>query len=71
MIAALERRGIAAEPVVWHQWQAQDAERFDLLVIRSPWDYTEREAEFRAWLQTTGAQLPVLNSPELIEWNLD
>ncbi|GAA4925820.1 hypothetical protein [Nesterenkonia rhizosphaerae] len=71
LIAALERLGIAAEPVVWHQWQAQDAERFDLLVIRSPWDYTEREAEFRAWLQTTGAQLPVLNSPELIEWNLD
>ncbi|WP_258934448.1 hypothetical protein [Nesterenkonia pannonica] len=38
LIAALGERGVAAEPVVWHQWPMgpELAAAFDLLVLRSP-----------------------------------
>ncbi|MBO0595845.1 ASCH domain-containing protein [Nesterenkonia sp. E16_7] len=69
LIAALQRCEIAAEPVIWHRWEP--GPEFDLLVIRTPWDYSSRTQEFLSWLERAEAQLPVLNSPELIRWNLD
>ena len=42
---ALEQRGHVVEPVVWGQDPAALAEMgFDLLVIRSTWDYMQSEA---------------------------
>ncbi|HEU0303952.1 MAG TPA: hypothetical protein VFR32_05165 [Gaiellaceae bacterium] len=41
---------------------------FDLVVLRSTWDYAERQAEFLAW----ASSLPgVLNDVPLLEWNTD
>lgn len=72
LIEALSARNILAEPVVWHRWPAEDDSRqFDLLVLRSPWDYAEREPEFRSWLHAAASRTQVLNAPELVEWNLD
>lgn len=69
LIAELQRLGVAAEPVIWHRWEP--APEYDLLVIRTPWDYSLRAAEFLGWLDRAQAQVRVLNSPELIRWNLD
>ncbi|GAB3848911.1 ATP-grasp domain-containing protein [Nesterenkonia populi] len=73
LIRALEERGVSAEPVVWHRWpaDAEDAARFGLLVLRSPWDYPQREQEFRRWLQQAQEHVTVLNPPGLVTWNLD
>ena len=72
LIEALSTRNIVAEPVIWHSWPAEaDARQFDLLVLRSPWDYAEREQEFRSWLRAAGRHTRILNAPELVEWNLD
>lgn len=70
-IEALCRLGVPAEPIVWHHTEPQRAQRFSLLVIRSPWDYPQRPEEFRRWLSGVSRRVTVLNPPELVEWNLD
>lgn len=48
-----------------------DWERFDLVVIRSAWDYSERLAEFVAWAGRV-ARLTVLANPaSVMRWNTD
>lgn len=48
-----------------------DWERFDLVVIRSAWDYSERLAEFVAWAGRV-ARLTVLANPaSVVRWNTD
>ncbi len=69
LLAEFARRSIRAEAPVWHD-PTVDWERFDLIVMRSPWDYPQRIAEFLAWLDSLPASR-VLNPPALIRWNLD
>lgn len=67
----LSERGHRADAVVWDDpdvaWQD-----YDLIVVRSCWDYHLRPDAFRAWisrLEALGA--PLWNPPELLRWNLD
>jgi glutathione synthase/RimK-type ligase-like ATP-grasp enzyme len=65
-VAALRERGVRAQPAVWDdpavEWD------FDLVVLRSTWDYAERRDEFLDWID----RLPrVLNAPEVVRWNTD
>lgn len=69
LIAQLQLLGIVAEPVVWHEWTPRP--EYDLLVIRTPWNYSSRAEEFLRWLDRAEEQVRVLNSPALIRWNLD
>lgn len=64
---AFAARGITLTEV---DWRACDPAAFDLVFIRTTWDYTEREAEFLAFLDRAGAVTRVANAPELIRWNL-
>lgn len=70
VLDALRRRGASAESVVWHD-ASVDLARYDLLAIRSPWDYPERPAEFHAWLDRADAATRVVNVPATMRWNLD
>jgi glutathione synthase/RimK-type ligase-like ATP-grasp enzyme len=69
LLAEFARREVPAEAVVWHD-AGVDWSRFDLIVMRSPWDYALRTEEFLAWLDSLDASR-VLNPPALIRWNLD
>jgi len=67
--AALGELGIDSVPVVWSD-PGVDWLAFDALVIRSPWDYFVRLAEFRAWLDARIAnQVRLCNSAEILSWN--
>lgn len=67
MIAALAGRGVDAEPAVWDA-QDVDWDGFDLVVLRSAWDYAERLEAFLGW----AARLPrLLNPLHVITWNTD
>jgi glutathione synthase/RimK-type ligase-like ATP-grasp enzyme len=44
---------------------------FDLLVLRSCWDYHLRGDEFTEWLHRTAREVPILNDPETVLWNLN
>jgi glutathione synthase/RimK-type ligase-like ATP-grasp enzyme len=66
----LRRRGFAAAPVVWDdplvRWR-----NWDVVVIRSCWDYHLKPDRFREWLDRIVAEdRTVLNRPDLVRWNL-
>lgn len=65
--AALARQGVRSDLIAWDADDA-DWDRYDLVVIRSTWDYTERLEEFLAW----AASVPRLANPfEVLAWNTD
>ncbi len=64
---ALRARGVTVEAVRWDDPDA-DWAGYDLAVVRSPWDYPQRHAEFVAWAH----RVPRLANPaDVIEWNTD
>jgi glutathione synthase/RimK-type ligase-like ATP-grasp enzyme len=68
--AALRAAGIEVEPVLWDA--DSDWSRFAAVILRSTWDYHHRLDEFRAWLDALDAAgARVLNSTEIIRWNMD
>jgi len=71
LVAALEDIGVASAPAVWSD-ASIDWTSFDAVIMRSPWDYFERAAEFRAWLDARIAEGVLLcNSREILLWNFD
>jgi glutathione synthase/RimK-type ligase-like ATP-grasp enzyme len=44
---------------------------FDLVVLRSCWDYHLRDAEFTDWLRCTASSAAVLNDVKTVLWNRD
>lgn len=61
--AAFARHGAEAVPVPW----GGAAAGFDLVVVRTPWDYFERAEAFLAWVE--GLDAPVVNPPSVLRWN--
>ncbi|HEV8693334.1 MAG TPA: hypothetical protein VGQ93_03970 [Lysobacter sp.] len=45
--------------------------RFDAVLLRSTWDYTERLPEFLRWCERVSAQTRLLNPLPVISWNTD
>ncbi|NUO56757.1 MAG: hypothetical protein HOV78_08850, partial [Hamadaea sp.] len=69
LLAPLAERGVTAEPVIWDD-TAADWAAYDLIVLRSPWDYFYRYGEFLTWI----GRLPagrVLNPADVVRWNTD
>ena len=68
---ALAELVIHSTPSVWSD-ETIDWASFDALVIRSPWDYFERNAEFRAWLdERIASGVLMCNSGDILDWNYD
>lgn len=67
--AVLAERGIE---VGFHAWDDPGVEwdSFDLVVIRSTWDYTDRLDDFLEWTDRVGPE-KLRNQPALIRWNTD
>jgi glutathione synthase/RimK-type ligase-like ATP-grasp enzyme len=64
----LASAGVDARFADWRD-PALDITRFDLVVLRTCWDYHLRIAEFLNWLQRTAFTVPVLNTLETVQWN--
>lgn len=67
LLRPLEARGVRVTPTVWDD-PLVDWDRFDLTVVRSTWDYTERRDQFVAWAHAVPR---LVNSADVIEWNTD
>jgi glutathione synthase/RimK-type ligase-like ATP-grasp enzyme len=66
---ALAEQAFYARPVIWSRTQ-QDWQEFDVVMVRSCWDYHLRVEEFLAWIALLErTSITVLNSPDLIRWN--
>lgn len=70
ILEALTRRGVDGAGRAWSD-PSVPWETFDLVVMRSPWDYPERHREFLDWLAGVRAVTTVRNCPELLAWNID
>ncbi|MDQ1712738.1 MAG: hypothetical protein QOE45_2188 [Frankiaceae bacterium] len=65
--AALLARGAVPVPAVWDD-ASVDWAAFDLVVVRSTWDYVERREAFVAWARSVPR---LANSARVVEWNTD
>jgi hypothetical protein len=68
LVEALRERGAEASIEVWDD-PAVDWNGFELVVIRSTWDYALRRAEFLGWVDRIGDRLH--NAPAVVRWNSD
>jgi glutathione synthase/RimK-type ligase-like ATP-grasp enzyme len=63
LVAALPEARFA----IWDD-PAVDWSAFDLVVVRSTWDYQERRDQFLDWVRSVPR---IINPPEIVEWNTD
>jgi hypothetical protein len=70
LVDGFANAGVDARVVLWTDPSANWRD-FDLVIIRSPWDYPARAAEFLTWLDRVASVVPVLNTPAVIRWNID
>ncbi|MFE4961533.1 RimK family alpha-L-glutamate ligase [Streptomyces sp. NPDC056660] len=63
----------AGADAVARPWDAPDVEwgAFDLVVIRSTWDYSWRTEEFLPWLERVGKATRIANPASVVRWNSD
>lgn len=67
LLAACAAAGLDAEWKVWDD-PSVDWSSYDLVVIRSTWDYVPRRDDFAAW----ASSVPRLANPaEVVDWNTD
>jgi glutathione synthase/RimK-type ligase-like ATP-grasp enzyme len=68
MLPYLAAAGVETEII---DWRSSDCgfSKFDLIVLRSCWDYHLRAAEFIGWLQRVAQATPVLNAVDTVLWN--
>ena len=69
-VAAFADSGIELVQAPWED-QTVDWDSFDLVVVRSPWNYVDRLNEFRQWLDARRHMRTIHNAVSLIEWNID
>lgn len=68
--SAFARAGLELDHCVW--WDPEvEWDRYDLVVIRSPWDYVPRLDQYRRWLSTMSHLGSLRNPAALVEWNID
>jgi len=70
LVDALGAVGISARSEVWHD-PSVDWSDFDLVILRSTWDYSERLSQFRSWLGHVAGQARLANCASMVMWNLD
>lgn len=67
LLPALTAHGLEGVPAVWDD-AAVEWDTFDVVVVRSTWDYAERRDGFLAWARSLRR---VVNDVPLLEWNTD
>ena len=68
--SALEAQGLKVDITYWdnpsYKWQQTKS-----VLFRTVWDYFERYNEFWEWLEQVKTKTRLINSYELIKWNID
>jgi glutathione synthase/RimK-type ligase-like ATP-grasp enzyme len=70
LLAAFGAAGAHGEIADWDDTQVEWA-RFDVALLRSAWDYTERLPEFLVWVERTAALTQLVNAAPVVRWNAD
>ncbi len=70
LLAACAKAGLSAQALAWDD-PTVSWDRFDAVLLRSPWDYTERLPEFLAWCERVDRVTHLLNPLPVLRWNTD
>ncbi len=70
LLEACARASLAAEIRAWDDLSVSWA-RYDAVVLRSPWDYHTRLAEFLGWCGRVNRVATLLNPLQVLRWNTD
>jgi len=68
LLDALSSLDITAEPIVWTD-PGVGYSRYDLVVVRSTWDYHHQLDDFLAWAERVAATTPLANEAQVLAWN--
>jgi len=70
-LSFLRKSGIDAEIVIWNS-EYVNWEEYEMVIIKSTWDYFNKPEQFRTWLkEMQDREINIYNSPETILWNMD
>lgn len=67
---ALARAGAQPSVVAWDD-PTVSWPRFDAVLLRSTWDYTQRLPEFLAWCERVAVRTRLHNPVDVVRWNTD
>jgi len=67
---AAERAGLIAQWCAWED-DAVNWDAFDLVIMRSPWNYVKELSRFQKWLSTFPAPQKLWNPRDVIQWNMN
>jgi glutathione synthase/RimK-type ligase-like ATP-grasp enzyme len=71
LLKFLQAKGLDILPVQWHDKNIAWRE-FDLVILKSPWDYHYQYSAFMAWLADVNRLgVQVLNPYDIVRWNSD
>lgn len=70
VLAPLAARGIIVEAAVWDD-PTVDWAGYDLVVLRSPWDYARRRDPFVLWASEVSRLTRLANPAGVVAWNTD
>lgn len=70
LLAALAEVGVDAGVLAWDDPSAEPG-AYDLVVLRSTWDYAERRTAFLDWVRATAAVTRLHNPPAIVTANTD
>jgi hypothetical protein len=70
LLAACERLGLCAEVRAWDDFTVSWA-RYDVVVLRSAWDYHTRLPEFLRWCERVDRVARLHNPLPILRWNTD
>jgi glutathione synthase/RimK-type ligase-like ATP-grasp enzyme len=68
IVEQLQAKSVDAGAVYWDEPDV-DWSTFDLIVIRSTWDYSLRHDEFFSWVDRSSSVTHMLNPPRVLRWN--
>ena len=66
---ALHHAGVDVHVVPWDAMR--DWSQFDMLLLRSTWDYMSRLTDFLGWAEQASRATRLVNSLETVRWNID
>ena len=68
--SALEKHGLIVDITYWDN-PSYDWSKTKSVIFRTIWDYFEKFEEFLRWLDKAKCQTQLINSYELVKWNID
>lgn len=67
VVTALRASGVSTDVVSWDE--KRDWTAYRLVVIRSPWDYFDRVAQFCEWAAGVDRATTLVNPADVVRWN--